>query len=75
MKAAILPEQRKGKIAREKEKSIVKNCISADRADYCDTGNLSFSDAFIQWNKNKSGSQYHSDGRTDGWKKCGYSGK
>lgn len=35
---------------REKEKSIVKNRISANHIDYRDPGNLPVSDALIQWN-------------------------
>lgn len=42
-------EAEEGVNAREKEKSIIKNCISANHTDYCDSGNLSVSDALIQW--------------------------
>ena len=68
-------EAEEGMEAREKEKSIIKNRISANHIDYRDSGNLPVSDALIEWNQIQSGEQYDPDGCTDGWKERCCSGK
>ena len=68
-------EAEEGVEAREKEKSIIKNRISANHTDHCNSGNLPVSDALIQWNQIQSGEQYDTDGCADGWKERRCSGK
>ena len=75
VKNSVEREEEEGVEAREKEKSIIKNRISANHIDHCNSGNLPVSDALIQWNQVKSGEQYNSDGCADGWKERRCSGK
>ena len=68
-------EAEEGVEAREKEKSIIKNRISANHIDHCNSGNLPVSDALIQRDQIQSGEQYDPDGCADGWKERRCSGK